>query len=55
VTHSVFLSSELFGPVDHDVVVAAVSELKPHRFVEEAQDGRDDEVIVFGRMMIHPD
>jgi hypothetical protein len=55
VTHSVFLSSELHGPVDHDVVVAAVSEFEPDRFVEKPQDWRDDEVIVFGRMMIHSD
>jgi hypothetical protein len=55
VTHRVFLSSELHGPVDHDVVVAAVSEFEPDRFVKKAQDGHDDEVIVFGRMMIRSD
>jgi hypothetical protein len=34
---------------------AAVSEFKPYGFIKKAQDGRDDEVIVFGRMMVHPD
>src|SRR5215468_8157559 len=44
-------SSKLYGPVDHDVFVAAVTDLKPVGFVEEAEQRRCHEVIVLRRMM----
>src|SRR3954451_24902983 len=47
--------SELHGPVDHDVVVAAVSGLEPDGLVKESNDRRDDEVVVLRRMVIEPE
>jgi hypothetical protein len=37
------------------VLVAAVSDFEPDSFIEKAQNGRDDEVIVLGGMMIRSD
>jgi len=42
----------LHGPVDHDVVVAAVSDFEQIRFVEKTDKRRRHEVIVLRRMMI---
>src|SRR5205085_3309154 len=43
---------ELHGPVDHDVVVAAVSGFEPDGLVEKTDDRRDDEVVLLRRVMI---
>ena len=39
-------------PVDHDVLIAAVTHLEQIGFVEETDQGRSNEVIVLRRMMI---
>jgi len=39
-------------PVDHDALIAAVTDLEEIGFVEKADQRRCHEVIVFGRMMI---
>src|SRR2546423_3313737 len=49
-----FLSpSELHGPIDHDVVVAAVSGFEPDGLVKKANDRSDHEMVDLGRVMIH--
>src|SRR5262245_62981442 len=50
-----FPPSELHGPVDHDVLIAAVSDFQPKCFIEKPQDRRDHEVIMFRGMMIETD
>src|ERR1041385_675750 len=46
------LSSKLNGPVEHDVLVAAVADLQQVGFVEKAKQRRGDEVVVLRGMMI---
>src|ERR1700720_226898 len=45
-------SSELYGPIDHDVLVAAVTDLEEIGFVEKANERRGNEVVMLRRMMI---
>src|SRR3954462_5792200 len=47
--------SELPRPIDHDVVVAAVSGFEPDGLVEKPDDRRDDEVILLRRMVVFLD
>jgi hypothetical protein len=42
----------LYGPIDHDVLIAAVTHLEQVGFVKETDERRGNEVIVFRRMMI---
>ena len=42
----------MYGPVDHDVLVAAVTDLEEIGFVEKAKERRGNEMIVFRRMVI---
>ena len=48
----IFPFSELNLPVDHYVLIGAVTDLEEIGFVEEADKRRCYEVIVLGRMMI---
>jgi hypothetical protein len=42
----------LYGPIDHDVLITAVTDLEQIGFVKKANERRSDEVIVLRRMMI---
>src|SRR6476660_39443 len=47
-----FPSSKLNLPVDHDVLIAAVTHLEQVGFVEETDQRRSNEMVVLRRMMI---